>query len=258
MRLSLDLPRIETALRESSVTQMLCHDQIDSTNTAALALDAPGALVLAEHQVGGKGRLGREWTETPRAGLAMSLRVPVPPHAVGWVPLLTGLALRTAVARETAYRADLKWPNDLLAASGGKLAGILCEMTPDAIVIGAGLNVDHTREELPVPTATSLALELGRPMGEIDRSALVIAYVQELTTLLAALHTGRGELRAAQEAYRAACSTIGARITVQTQGAPVAAEATGVDDDGRLLVRDQAGATRAIAAGDVHHVRVAE
>src|SRR3712207_7304892 len=81
----------------------------------------------------------------------------------GWLPLLTGIALAEAVGEVSGVRASLKWPNDLLAADGAKLAGILAEAAGGAVVVGTGLNVNTRREELP-PTGTSLPLVLGAPV----------------------------------------------------------------------------------------------
>ncbi|MFZ1373038.1 MAG: biotin--[acetyl-CoA-carboxylase] ligase [Nostocoides sp.] len=259
MRPALDMARIRAALQESSVTQVIGHERLASTNTEAVAIAQPWALVLAEHQVGGKGRLGRSWSEVPRAGLAMSILVPEPPRAVGWVPLLTGLALHRAVLETTSVVTSIKWPNDVLGPSGGKLAGILCERIAAGVVIGAGLNVDHTLSELPVEGASSLALELGTHAG-LDRSALVIAYVQHVDRLLADLTAGGAAAEGVRTAYRKHCATIGA--SVQVSGAAVDHHgplvALAVDDEGRLVLRDGSGRSFAVAAGDVRHVRMAE
>jgi len=258
VRPPLDLDRIRAGVKESSVTQVHLHEQLASTNTEAARLGMPWALVLAEHQVGGKGRLGRRWSEAPRAGLAMSVLVPTPPGALGWVPLLTGLALHQAVRAVTGLDTAIKWPNDLLAQSGAKLAGILCELTPAGIVIGAGLNVLHSRDELPVPTATSLALELG-PGAAPDRTDLVIAYAGALSAVLNAQHAGGADAAGERAAYRRACTTIGARVELSDgTGRARRVEVEAVDDDGRLVVRDASGRPEHVTAGDVHHVRVAE
>src|SRR5689334_25409181 len=113
----------------------------------AAADDAPeGAVLVAEHQATGRGRLDRTWVSPPRAGLTVSflLRPDVPAARRGWLPLLTGVALAEAVGEVTGVRASLKWPNDLLAVDGRKLAGILAESTGTAVVVGVGLNVNTT------------------------------------------------------------------------------------------------------------------
>src|SRR5262249_5320177 len=138
-------------------------EEIASTNTDLLAASgAPDRSVLAaEHQTAGRGRFDRSWTSPPRAGLTFSvlLRPAVPAPLWGWLPLLAGLALRGALPATAHVPTSLKWPNDLLATQDGrKLAGILVQTSGDAVVVGMGVNVDTTADELPDGAATSLAL----------------------------------------------------------------------------------------------------
>lgn len=242
---------------------------------AAAGGGAPGLwwVVLTDHQTGGRGRLGRAWTVPDRASLAVSVAVPVTDAAhVGWMPLLAGLALTRAVREVTRaagreLTARLKWPNDVLLADDGdrKLSGILCELVTtgagtsrpaQVVVVGTGVNVDQTRAELPVPTATSLALA----GVTVRREDLVVAYLDQLATLLAPAGSAGSagpddDLAAARDAYRAACATIGAQVQVHLpQGGLVAGTAVAVDDHGSLVVRTPGG-SRTFAAGDVVHVR---
>ncbi|WP_256796009.1 biotin--[acetyl-CoA-carboxylase] ligase [Terrabacter sp. Ter38] len=227
-------------------------------------------VVLTDHQTGGRGRLGRAWTVPDRASLAVSVAVPVAdPTQAGWMPLLAGLALSRAVRRVTeatgaALTARLKWPNDVLLAEDGdrKLSGILCELVTvgsvQAVVVGTGVNIDQTREELPVDTATSLALAGAR----VRREELLVAYLDELRAVLTGAGVGADALDGSgaaevRTAYREACSTIGLTVRVHLPtGVAVEGTAVGVDDDGALVVRTDHG-VRTFAAGDVVHVRPA-
>ncbi|WP_231372352.1 biotin--[acetyl-CoA-carboxylase] ligase [Terracoccus sp. 273MFTsu3.1] len=227
-------------------------------------------VVLTDHQTGGRGRLGRAWTVPDRASIAVSVALPVAaPAQAGWMPLLAGLALSRAVRRVTeatgaALTARLKWPNDVLLAEDGdrKLSGILCELVTvgsgQVVVVGTGVNIDQSREELPVDTATSLALAGAR----VSREDVLVAYLDELTSVLAGAGVGTdasGAPGAAQvrTAYREACSTIGLTVRVHLPtGDAVEGTAVGVDDDGALVVRTDHG-VRTFAAGDVVHVRPA-
>lgn len=228
-------------------------------------------VVLTDHQTGGRGRLGRAWTVPDRASLAVSVAVPVTDATqAGWMPLLAGLALARAV-REVSERAGrpltarLKWPNDVLLADDGdrKLSGILCELVPSGgrqvVVVGTGVNVDQTRSELPVETATSLALA----GSQVRREDLLLAYLDHLTRVLAgagvqgAAGEGADDGAAVRTAYRSACSTLGLHVRVHLPaGGAVEGTAVAVDDDGGLVVRTGEG-TRTFAAGDVVHVRPA-
>src|SRR6266568_895308 len=102
----------------------------------ALAGEPEGAVLAAEEQRAGRGRMGRTWTSPPRAALTFSilLKPAVPPARRGWVPLLTSVAVAAAVTEVTGVETRLKWPNDLLTADA-KLAGVLAEAAGDAVVV---------------------------------------------------------------------------------------------------------------------------
>lgn len=223
-----------------------------------------GSCVLADEQTAGRGRLDRAWVSPPGAGLWMSVLVrpgDLPGERLAWLPLVAGLAVTDALAEACGVRAELKWPNDIVAiaaACGGsdgprKLGGILSVLIPDpldpAVVIGIGINVAMRSADLPVKQATSVLLEGGR----LDRAALFVA-------LLAALERRIAQWRAGDEVigrdYRARCATIGRRVSVELPHAPVVSGiVTGIDDDGHLLV-DSGGATARITAGDVIHATI--
>src|SRR6478609_3983337 len=159
------------------------HATIASTNARAAMVGRPWRVVVADHQSSGRGRLARSWEAPPGTSVAVSATVPLPAGAQGWLPLLAGLAVAEAITAETGLAADLKWPNDVLLPGDDdrKVCGVLCEVVTgigDAfVVVGAGINVDQTREQLPVDTATSLTLS-GAP--EVDRNRLVVAYLSRL------------------------------------------------------------------------------
>lgn len=261
MRAPLDSALIRPWLPETLITDVVVWPETDSTNLRAREAGRTGTAIITDLQTGGRGRLGRPWTEVPYAGIAASVVLPAPadPAAVGWVPLATGLAMRAAVADACGLELDLKWPNDLLVRGDGrKLAGILCEFVagPDPstgdIVVGTGLNVHHTTAELPVPTATSLALALG---GEPpSREELIGRYLANLAARHTQLCAGGAAAAVLRADYRAACTTIGRDIRIHQGGSARLAHADGVDDAGRLLVSGPGGRAT-VAAGDVEHIR---
>jgi BirA family biotin operon repressor/biotin-[acetyl-CoA-carboxylase] ligase len=235
-------------------------ESTDSTNAELLAdTSAPDRSVLAaEHQLAGRGRFDRTWSSPARAGLTFSvlLRPVVPIAEWGWLPLLAGVALREAVADVTGRPSGLKWPNDLLAADGRKLAGILAQTAGPVVVVGIGLNVSTSEDELPVDTATSLVLA---GAADVDRTALLVQILRRLDARYAQWSDCSGDAGACglAEAYRSACTTLGRAVHVRLAGDElVEGTATGVDDLGRLLVRTAAG-EQPIGAGDVEHVRPA-
>lgn len=209
-----------------------------------------GVVLVAEAQTAGRGRLDRRWTAPPRSGLTFSVLLR-PSVGLGWVPLLTGVAvvgaLRGFAEIEQAPRgrmgdAALKWPNDVLIGER-KLGGILAERVAGAVVIGIGLNVSLRADELPTPNATSLALE-GAPA---DRDPVLRAILREL----AARYAGLGDAGALREAYVSMCATVGRRVRVELpDGSVLTGRASDVDRNGRLVVGE-----RPLSAGDVVHVR---
>lgn len=215
---------------------------------------AEGLVVVAEHQTAGRGRLDRTWETPARAALTFSvlLRPTVVVAEWPWLPLLTGLAVSTAVTA-AGVEAGLKWPNDVLV-DDLKVAGILLERvetpTGAAAVVGIGLNVSTTAEELPVDTATSLALATG---GTFDRTELLVGLLGRLRQQYDAWQAaGSTVLR---PAYEAACVTVGRDVKVDLPGGEtLLGRATGVDDAGRLVVAGPDGETT-VGAGDVIHVR---
>lgn len=234
-----------------------------STNADLAALaregEAPGLVLAAESQTAGRGRLGRAWTAPPRSGLSFSVLFPPEDDLarLGWMPLLAGVAVVSALRGFTEIEgsvpgrmreAVLKWPNDVLIGDR-KLAGILAERTEGGVVVGIGLNVSLREDELPVPAATSLALE-GAPT---DRDPVLRAVLRELGRWHTEL-SGEG-VAALREPYKALCSTLGRQVRVELPGGKtLTGEARDVDEDGRLLVNAPDGEHH-LSAGDVVHVR---
>ncbi len=229
----------------------------EAASTNALVADraregaAEGLVVVAEHQTAGRGRLDRSWVTPARSALTFSvlLRPTVPSANWPWLPLLTGHAVASAL-RSVGVEAELKWPNDMLIG-GRKVAGILTERveTADgpAVVAGVGLNVGMTAQELPVETATSLAVE----GADADRTELLVTLLQRLCEEYDAFQEGGpGPLRSA---YTEQCVTIGLRVQVDLPtGESWSGLAVGIDAGGRLLVDGPSGVVP-VSAGDVVH-----
>jgi BirA family biotin operon repressor/biotin-[acetyl-CoA-carboxylase] ligase len=206
-----------------------------------------GLVVVAEQQTAGRGRLDRTWVSPPRAGLTFSvlLKPDLPTASWPWLPLLGGLAVATALREQADVDAVLKWPNDVLVPVDGhhrKVCGLLAEVPQsDAVVLGIGLNVTTTTDELPHDEATSLRLA-GATVT--DRDTLLRAVLRALTRALADPAAGRRE-------YRALCCTVGQRVRLELPGRPpVEGTAQAVDDGGQLVVDGVP-----YGAGDVVHVR---
>jgi BirA family biotin operon repressor/biotin-[acetyl-CoA-carboxylase] ligase len=225
----------------------------------ARAGEPEGLVVVAEHQTAGRGRLDRVWVTPPRAALTFSFLVvpdPVPTGRWPWLPLLTGIAVSEGVRRVTGVEPGVKWPNDVLVDEH-KLAGILVERiersTGAVAVVGVGLNVSSTREELPVETATSLAMH---GPETLDRSVILREVLRTFEALYTQWRADRGDPAGGLlDAYRRRCETLGREVRVHLPGeVEVTGRAVDVDVDGRLEVATVSG-RRALGAGDVVHVR---
>jgi BirA family biotin operon repressor/biotin-[acetyl-CoA-carboxylase] ligase len=240
-------------------TDVRVVENAQSTNAevAAAARDgAPEGLVLvAESQTAGRGRRDRSWTTPPRAGLTFSvlLRPAFPAAVWGWLPLLAGLALATPLSSLSELDVALKWPNDVLVGER-KLGGILTEVVGTGVVVGIGLNVSLRADELPVPTATSLAIE---GSAVLDRDPVLRAVLRELERRYVDLTRASGDAAASglAAAYRDACTTLGRDVRVELPGSQLLeGTAVDIDADGRLVI-DAGGRRETVAAGDVVHVR---
>ena len=244
-----------------------------STNADLLARAArgepEGAVLAAEQQTAGRGRLGRSWVSPPRAALTFSVLLrpaAVPRASLGWLPLLAGVAVTAAVRTTAAIDAGLKWPNDVLAgraapgAAPGKLGGILAEAAGDAVVVGIGLNVSAGRAELPPPgpgalAATSLYLEQARSLDRGELLAAILAGLERryLTWCRFSGDTERSGLRAE---YTRLCATLGRPIRAELpSGRVLDGLAAGIDAGGRLLVSMPPQTELPVAAGDIVHLR---
>jgi BirA family biotin operon repressor/biotin-[acetyl-CoA-carboxylase] ligase len=236
-----------------------------STNADLLARaqtgEPEGAVLAAEEQRAGRGRMGRTWTSPPRAALTVSvlLKPAVPPARRGWLPLLAGVAVAAAVTEVTGVETGLKWPNDLLAADA-KLAGILAEAAGDAIVVGIGLNVSTEPAEFPPTGPGALPATSLRAAGAtaLDRQELLLATLEQLEHWYRAWQRAGGDpdRSGLRQEYLRWSATIGRTVRAELPGGQaLSGPAVGVDSDGRLLVRVSPGSEVAVAAGDVVHLR---
>ncbi|MFE5535192.1 biotin--[acetyl-CoA-carboxylase] ligase [Streptomyces sp. NPDC056492] len=236
-----------------------------STNTdlAARAARLPeGAVLVAEEQTAGRGRLDRSWVAPPRSGLFFSVLLKpgdsVPQERWGWLTLLAGVAAAGGLSRAAGVDTALKWPNDLLLTVNGeerKTGGILAERVGDGVVIGIGLNVTLTEDELPVPEAGSLILAKA---AVTDREPLLKAVLRSLEQWYGDWRAAGGDPAASglQEAYAADCVTLGRHVRADLPGGrTLTGTAEAVDADGRLVVRTAEDEHEAVGAGDVVHLR---
>lgn len=250
--------------RDLEIVQRTGSTNSDLVARAAAGGAEEGAVLVAEEQTSGRGRLDRQWTAPPRSGLFFSVLLrpaEVPVARWGWLPLLTGVAVATGLARGAGVDTALKWPNDLLVTVGGeerKTGGILAERAgEDGVVVGVGVNVTLRADELPVPRAGSLALA---GAANTDRDPLLRAVLRSLEEWYDRWRSAGGDPAASglQEAYAAGCATLGREVRAELPGdRSVVGEAVAVDGDGRLVIATREGVQEPVGAGDIVHLRPA-
>jgi BirA family biotin operon repressor/biotin-[acetyl-CoA-carboxylase] ligase len=234
-------------------------EQTTSTNDVVekLARDGvrEGAVVFAESQTKGRGRLGRKWISPARKGLWMSilLRPNLRPQETTQLTVASATALRRAIVSQTRLQPEIKWPNDILI-NGKKVAGILTEMSAELdrvrhVIPGIGIDVNQDASEFPADLrkiATSLKIEGGE---SFSRPALAVAILQELDEEYARVCAGKFSEIANEWVEH--CGTIGKDVTVRIGDRAIHGRAESLDDEGALVLRTEHGRLQRITGGDV-------
>jgi BirA family biotin operon repressor/biotin-[acetyl-CoA-carboxylase] ligase len=234
-------------------------EQTTSTNDVIekLARDGAeeGAVVFAEAQTSGRGRLGRKWMSPARKGLWFSvlLRPDLRPQAATQLTVASAAALRRAIEGQTGLSPEIKWPNDILI-SGRKVAGILTELSGELdrikyLLVGIGVDVNLNPGDFPSDLksqATSLKIELGKP---VVRAELAAAILRELDGDYSRIRAG--EFTAVADEWEEHCTTIGQRLIIRLGDRRICGRAESLGEDGALLLRTDHGHLERIIGGDV-------
>ncbi len=235
--------------------RIVYHETVNSTNSVAKTLaeqaGTEGTLVIAEEQTAGRGRLGRMWLAPRGTSLLFSLlfRPDLSASRTPALNMICGLGIRQAIRELLNLPAQLKWPNDI-TVRGRKLGGILTEMSTtgkrvDYVIIGIGLNVNLTPAMLPREfNATSISQELGRKASRLLLLQAVLWHIEQRYT---ALCHGKWP---AQE-WASALETLGRCVSLRTSQGTWRGVATGIDDEGALMVRLNGGQSRRVLVGDI-------
>jgi BirA family biotin operon repressor/biotin-[acetyl-CoA-carboxylase] ligase len=230
-----------------------------STNDVAARLArggaAEGAVVFAESQTKGRGRLGRTWISPAGKGLwfTVLLRPKIPPQEMTQLTVAAATALSRAVTLQTGVVPDIKWPNDILIR-GRKIAGILTEMRAELdqvqeVLLGIGMDVNMEASDFSDglrATATSLRIETGQ---KINRAELAVAILRELDRDYQVV--AEGKFARLAEQWEERCTTLGCQVTIRVGERVIRGRAESLDDDGALLVRGTHGHLERIVGGDV-------
>jgi BirA family biotin operon repressor/biotin-[acetyl-CoA-carboxylase] ligase len=216
--------------------------------------------LITEFQTAGRGRLDRKWQAAPGSSVMASVLVRPSfkdDSAIGWLSLMMAEAIKTALA-EVGIESKIKWPNDVLV-KGQKISGILAEANSDlsAVVVGFGINVNQSAQELPTGSATSLLVE---GATNLDRDSLLAQTLSSFQQLYLGFVEAGGD--AVSSGLRAkiieSSATIGELVEVSfPDGSSAVGEAIGIDEGGRLQVFSSTK-TLTVSAGDVLHLRTAK
>ncbi len=239
--------------------KVISYNMVDSTNDVAWKLGEEGvregAVVFAESQKKGRGRLGRSWVSPKGKGILFSvlLRPEFGPAEVSKVTLAAAVAVAKALREATGQEFKIKWPNDILYHER-KLCGILTEMSAEMdrvkfVVLGLGLNVNTDHKDLPT-RSISVKEALGK---EVSRLVLAKTILEKLDKEYQKLK--KEEFESIAKDWEYFSGTSGKRVSVSLLHRAVEGRALGIDRDGALLVRKDNGTQERILAGDVKHLR---
>jgi BirA family biotin operon repressor/biotin-[acetyl-CoA-carboxylase] ligase len=212
-----------------------------------------GAVVFAESQDKGRGRLGRKWVSPSGQGLWFSvlLRPNLRSQEATQLTVIAATALMRAFRQYGLQQSAIKWPNDILVGER-KLAGVLTELAAEIdriryVILGIGVNVNSSEFPREIRTvATSLRLETGHPVRRAELAASILA---ELDADYQRLR--RGEFSRIAEEWARQCTTLGRRVSIRIGDRTVHGRAEALDNSGALLVRTEHGHLERIVGGDV-------
>ena len=218
-------------INETTSTQSDLAKIINSGNAQS------GEVLVSEYQSAGRGRLDRSFIAPPKSSLLFSLYIENEIN-LSWIPLIAGIAVCNAI-----NFTKLKWPNDI-QIENKKCGGILAEKVSNGVIIGIGLNIFQTPDELPIPEATSLS----QHGFDSNRDQLLISILQELGKLIRGWPNNKKEI---QTIYLTLSSTIGKAVeAILPSGEVISGIASGINDNGELIVGD-----KQINVGDIRHLR---
>jgi BirA family biotin operon repressor/biotin-[acetyl-CoA-carboxylase] ligase len=233
--------------------------ELESTNVEAwrlAALGAPeGEVVVADAQLRGKGRLGRRWYSPGGLNLYFSLilRPAISPPRAPQLTLMAAVALAETIGEILAAPPEIKWPNDLLFG-GKKLAGILTESSCDGerllfVILGVGVNVNVPPRSWPPELEDRATSLLAAGGATLDRAALLSRLLERLEGCYREyLERGFADLALRWERF---FGLKGRRVRAESLEGSVCGTALGLDPDGALRLRDDAGGERRVIAGEI-------
>ena len=257
----MDRSKLNSLLEEHKIDRLILEEEVTSTNDVAKSLAWEGfsgrALIIAEKQTAGRGRLGRNWSSPAGTGIWMSLLDTEVKNLgnISGITLLAGLSVAETVNEYTnSEQVLIKWPNDLVI-HGKKICGILTELVSSgdsgSLIIGIGINACGREfpEELK-DKATSILLETG---SAPDREKIVTDSMARLTDLIK-VYNEAGSLEFIRDRYQSLMVNRDKEIVLSSQNGDFYDNpyiARGIDEEGNLIVEDKNGKKSAVRSGEI-------
>ena len=240
--------------------EIIYMDSIDSTNSEAKRLGEgdfiDGTVIIAEEQITGRGRLGREWISPKGKGIWMTilLKPEIEPEQASQITLIAAIAVLKGIKKTCDVDTMIKWPNDLVL-NGQKICGILTELSAEIdrinyLCVGIGINANLDKEDLgnhELKTATSLKLATGIA---VDRKKLIAEVLKAFEDYYSEFLIN-SDIDFMIEEYKKSSANIGKEVRLITKDGEILAKTEDVNSQGHLLVRLKDGSLREISSGEV-------
>ena len=227
----------------------------DAAHDLAMAGEKEGAIVIAESQTAGRGRMGRKWVSPKSKGAYFSviLRPDILPKEVPCITLFSALSVAKTIREMLNLAAFIKWPNDVLIDSQ-KICGVLTEMNAETdrinfVIIGIGININTKKEELP-RGATSIMEASGKELSRVEVVRSIFKNLDKYYKLF-----NSGHISGIIKEYKEFSNFLGTRVQVTYHDTKIEGYAADVDEDGALILRMDSGLNERILAGDVLMLR---
>lgn len=247
LRAALDKSRINSLITQYwrvSVVDVTTSTQSDLAALVRSGKAKPGDVIAANFQSAGRGRLSRTFEAPKNSALLFSFYIQPKRKKEdwGWIALIAGISVAQALGK---VKATVKWPNDILV-NEKKISGLIAEIVGDGVVIGIGINVGMSLEELPFLTATSLAIE---GVSDIDRNEILAKVLSQFESNFITWDEGDDSVA---QIYTSLSSTLGTKVQIHYPNDEIEKGlAVAISPRGELVL----DSGRRVQAGDVVHLR---
>ncbi|WP_129595728.1 biotin--[acetyl-CoA-carboxylase] ligase [Anaerophilus nitritogenes] len=257
----LDADILEIEIKNRYIGNKVIHfDQVESTNTVAKRMASEGAeegtVVIAEEQIGGRGRLGRNWISPKKKGIWMSiiLRPLIDPMEAAKITQIAAAAVANGLMNITHKFVGIKWPNDIII-NNKKVCGILTEMSAELncmnyIIVGIGMNVNMTNKEFP-EEIESIATSIRECIGkEVSRKEIIKEVLHSFEELYLDFIQNKN-IQKSLDLCKDYSVTLGKEVKIKSQHEEIIAYAMDISEDGQLIIKKSTGEIKKVLSGEV-------